>query len=160
MIIHVFACDYDGTIAVDGRVAEPTARALERVCQSGRKLVLVTGRTLPDLERAYPECERMFDAIVAENGAVLYRPGTREVRALGAPPEPSLLQALRRRGVAFALGTSSIHTAAAAAEATLAAIREVGVERTLVFNRDSLMLLPAGVTKGSGLEAALAAMDN
>lgn len=159
MIIHVLACDYDGTIAENGRVAEPTARALERVRQSGRKLVLVTGRTLPDLQRAYPEGERMFDAIVAENGAVFYQPGSREIKVLGDPPEPSLLQALRRRKVVFDMGMSSIHTAAAAAEVAIAAIREVGLERKLVFNRGSLMLLPAGVTKGSGLEAALAAME-
>lgn len=159
MIIHVLACDYDGTIAEGGRVSEPTARALERVRESGRKLVLVTGRTLRDLQAICPEAERRFDAIVAENGAVLYHPGTREVKALGEPPEPALLDALLRRGVGFALGTSSIHTSSAAAEAALAAIRETGLERTLVFNRGSLMLLPGGVTKGSGLQAALAAME-
>jgi len=159
MLIHVFACDYDGTIAEYGRVSETTARALERVRESGRKVVLVTGRTLQDLQQACPDHERMFDAIVGENGAVLYLPALREVRTLGEPPEATLLQELRRRGVAFALGTSSIHTAATAAQASLAAIRAAGVERTLVFNRASLMLLPAGVTKGSGLGAALAAME-
>jgi HAD superfamily hydrolase (TIGR01484 family) len=159
MITHVLACDYDGTIAEHGRVSDATARALERVRESGRKVVLVTGRTLPDLRKVTPDCERMFDAIVAENGAVLYRPGTREVRTLGEPPEPALLKTLRRHGVKFALGMSSIHTTAAAAEAALAAIREAGVERTLVFNRASLMLLPGGVTKGFGLEAALTAME-
>jgi hypothetical protein len=158
MIIHVLACDYDGTIAEDGRVSEPTARALERVRESGRKLVLVTGRTLRGLREVCPEPERMFDAIVAENGAVLYHPGNREVKTLGEPPEPALLQALRQRGVGFAIGTSSIHASSAAAEEALAAIRETGLERTLVFNRGSLMLLPGGVTKGSGLEAVLAAM--
>ena len=73
MLIHVFACDYDGTIAEYGRVSETTA-ALERVRESGRKVVLVTGRTLQDLQQACPDHERMFDAIVGENGAVLYLP--------------------------------------------------------------------------------------
>jgi hydroxymethylpyrimidine pyrophosphatase-like HAD family hydrolase len=159
MIIHVVACDYDGTIAEHGRVGETTARALERVRASGRKVVLVTGRTLPDLRGVCPDSERMFDAIVAENGAVLYLREAREVKTLGEPPEPALLQALRRQRVDFALGTSSIHTTAAAAKAALAAIRETGLERTLVFNRGSLMLLPGGVTKGSGLVAALGAME-
>ncbi len=159
MITHVLACDYDGTIAEHGRVSDATARALERVRESGRKVVLVTGRTLPDLREVCPDCERMFDAIVAENGAVLSRRGTQDVKTLGEPPEPALLQALRRRRVEFTLGTSSIHTTAAAAAAALAAIRQAGLERTLVFNRGSLMLLPGGVTKGSGLEAALAALE-
>ena len=38
-------------------------------------------------------------------------------------------------------------------------IQEAGVERSLVFNKGALMLLPGGVTKGTGLLAALAAMD-
>ncbi|HSB68320.1 MAG TPA: HAD hydrolase family protein [Candidatus Methylomirabilis sp.] len=159
MIIHVLACDFDGTIAEQGRMADATLRALERVRESGRKLVLVTGRTLSDLESTCPVCERLFDAIVGKNGAVLYLPGERECRRLGEPPEPALLRDLRRRGVVFSLGTSSIHTSAAFAEAALLAIRATGVDRALVFNRNSLMLLPAGVTKGSGLEAALGAVE-
>src|SRR5262249_33658503 len=34
-----------------------------------------------------------------------------------------------------------------------------GVERALVFNKGSLMLLPGGTTKGTGLLAALASME-
>jgi hydroxymethylpyrimidine pyrophosphatase-like HAD family hydrolase len=35
MNVHAFATDYDGTIADANHVAEPTARALERVRVSG-----------------------------------------------------------------------------------------------------------------------------
>jgi hydroxymethylpyrimidine pyrophosphatase-like HAD family hydrolase len=48
--IHVFATDYDGTIAEHNRVDAATARALQRVRATGRKLLLVTGRMLPDLQ--------------------------------------------------------------------------------------------------------------
>jgi hydroxymethylpyrimidine pyrophosphatase-like HAD family hydrolase len=157
MIIHALAVDYDGTIAEEGRVSAATASALRRVRESGRRLVLVTGRLLPDLRRVCPELDAMFDAIVAENGALLYLPARGEVRTLGAAPEPTLLDELRRRGVPFDLGSSIIATDEAFAEATLAAIREAGAERTLVYNKGSLMLLPGGVTKGTGLAAALAA---
>jgi len=157
--IHVFATDYDGTIAEANRVAEPTARALERVRASGRKLLLVTGRMLPDLQSVCPEVDRMFDAVVAENGAVVYFPARREVRTLGDAPEPALVEALRRRGVRLDVGSAIVATDAPFAEAALAAIRETGVERTLVFNKDALMLLPAGVTKGTGLLTALAAFE-
>src|SRR5215468_2554209 len=60
--VHVFATDYDGTIAERNTVSDTTARALERVRSSGRKLLLVTGRMLADLQRACPEVDRMFDA--------------------------------------------------------------------------------------------------
>jgi hypothetical protein len=159
MIIQVLAVDYDGTIAEDGQVTATTAAALQRVRASGRKLVLVTGRLLPDLQRVCPAVDRMFDAVVAENGALVSFPARREVHTLGAVPEPTLLDSLRRHGVRFELGTSIIATLAGFADAARAAIRETGVERTLVFNKGSLMLLPGGVTKSTGLAGALTAFD-
>ena len=87
---HALACDYDGTIAWDGRVDERTIEALQQVRQSGRKLLLVTGRELEDLIHVFPKLE-LFDRVVAENGAVLYRPASREETSLAqAPPEEFL----------------------------------------------------------------------
>jgi HAD superfamily hydrolase (TIGR01484 family) len=157
--VHAFATDYDGTIADANHVAESTARALERVRATGRKLLLVTGRMLPDLRAVCPEVDRMFDAVVAENGAVVYFPDRREVRTLGDAPEPALVDALRRRGVRFDLGEAILATDAPFAEAALAAIQETGVNRTLIFNKGALMLLPGGVTKGTGLSIALGALE-
>src|SRR5205814_1438747 len=101
------------------------------------------------------DIDRMFDAVVAENGALLYFPETREARTLGDAPQSALVEELRRRGVPFDLGSSIIATAEGYADAALAAIRDIGVERTLVFNKGALMLLPGGVTKATGLDAAL-----
>jgi len=115
------------------------------VRESGRKVLLVTGRMLPDLRRDCPEVDRLFDAVVAENGALLYFPDSREAKTLGDAPETALVEELRRRGVPFDLGSSIIATTDGYAEAALAAIRETGVERTLVFNKGALMLLPGGV---------------
>ena len=159
MNVHVFATDYDGTIAERNTVPAATARALERVRSTGRKLLLVTGRMLSDLQRVCPDADRMFDAIVAENGALVYFPERREMRRVGDAPEPALLDALRRRGVRFDVGSAIVATDAPFAEAALSAIRETGVERTLVFNKDALMLLPGGVTKGTGLAAVLTALE-
>jgi hydroxymethylpyrimidine pyrophosphatase-like HAD family hydrolase len=159
MIAHVLAVDYDGTIADEGRVAEATAAALGRVRESGRKVILVTGRVLPDLRHACGAVDELFDVVVAENGALLYVPHSREVRILGEAPQGELVDALRRRGVPFELGSSLIATLEAHADASLAAIRETGVERSLIFNKGALMLLPGGVTKATGLLAALAAVE-
>ena len=159
MNIHVFATDYDGTIAEGNRINEVTARALARVRATGRKVLLVTGRMLPDLQSVCPDLDEQFDAVVAENGALVYFPERREVRTLGDPPEPALIDALQRRGVPFSLGSAIIATDAPFAEAALDAIKETGVERTLVFNKGALMLLPGGVTKGTGLTATLAALE-
>lgn len=159
MIVHALAVDYDGTIADHGQVAPATFAALARVRESGRKVLLVTGRMLPDLRHVCPEVDDTFDAVVAENGAMLYVPSRREITGLGDGPEQALVAALRRREIPFDLGSAIVATDEIYAEAALAAIRETGVERTLVFNKGALMLLPGGVTKGTGLLAALAMME-
>jgi HAD superfamily hydrolase (TIGR01484 family) len=46
---HAFAVDYDGTLARHSEVEATTLDALKRLKESGRKLILVTGRELPDL---------------------------------------------------------------------------------------------------------------
>ena len=43
---------------------------LERLADSGRKLLLVTGRKLDDLLKVLPQVE-LFDQVVAENGRLL-----------------------------------------------------------------------------------------
>jgi hydroxymethylpyrimidine pyrophosphatase-like HAD family hydrolase len=135
MILHVLACDYDGTIADAGRLAPDTAAVLARVRESGRKLFLVTGRMLDDLKSVCPDLDRVFDLVVAENGGLLYLPATREVRLLGDAPEAALIAALQRRRVPFDVGGTILATTTEHAEATLAAIQEVGVERSLVLTR-------------------------
>jgi hydroxymethylpyrimidine pyrophosphatase-like HAD family hydrolase len=92
------ACDYDGTLAKHGSVAKDTLAALERLRATGRKLVLVTGRVLRDLLAILPRPE-LFDRIVAENGAILYRPLGREERVLAEAPPPWFVDKLREKGV-------------------------------------------------------------
>jgi len=110
MRCHVLCCDYDGTLALNGRVDDETLVALEQVRASGRRLVLVIGRELDDLLRVFPRLD-LFDRVVAENGALLYRPGAREERRLGEPPPDALVDALQARGVApLSVGRSIVAT--------------------------------------------------
>ena len=92
------ACDYDGTLALNGLVDEPTLAALERLLASGRKLILVTGRELPDLQTIFPHLN-LFERVVAENGALLYRPGSREEIRLAERPPDTFIASLKSRGV-------------------------------------------------------------
>jgi hypothetical protein len=71
------ATDYDGTLAHDGVVDDATADSLIAFRLSGRRLLLVTGRELPDLLRVFPRIE-LFDRVVAENGALLFEPVTKK----------------------------------------------------------------------------------
>src|ERR1041385_7148778 len=117
MIVHVLACDYDGTIADEGRLAPETAAMLTRVRESGRKVFLVTGRMLDELKAICPDVDRIFDVVVAENGGLLYVPERREIRRLAAAPEPALIEALQRRGVPLDVGASILATTAVHSDA-------------------------------------------
>ena len=155
MRYHALACDYDGTIAHDGRVEPATEAALERLAASGRRLILVTGRELPDLQRAFPRLE-LFDRVVAENGGLLYRPGTREERLLTEPADPRLVARLEAEEVTpLSVGRAIVATWEPNDPVVLAAIRDLGLELEIIFNKGAVMVLPAGVTKASGLQAAL-----
>jgi hydroxymethylpyrimidine pyrophosphatase-like HAD family hydrolase len=152
------ATDYDGTLATDGAVDRETVAALRRLAATGRKLILVTGRQLNDLLHVFPEAA-LFDAVVAENGAVLYRPGNRETRVLAPPPWPPFVEALRRRGVApLWLGQVVVATVQPNETAVMDVIRELGLDLQVILNKGSVMVLPASVDKASGLRAALDAL--
>src|SRR5262252_6522123 len=103
-------CDYDGTLAHHGTMAAATIAALERVAASGRRVVLVTGRELEDLQRVLPRLD-LFERVVAENGALLYVPSTGEERRLAAPPAEALVRALEQRKVTpLSVGRSIVAT--------------------------------------------------
>src|SRR5579875_1865338 len=85
------ATDYDGTLAHNGVVSAETIKALERFRHSGRRLLMVTGRELPDLEYTFPRLD-LFERVVAENGALVYDPQSRSRRLLGPRPPEHFLQ--------------------------------------------------------------------
>jgi len=155
MRFNTLASDYDGTLAHDGIVDDATIRALERLVQSGRKLILVTGRERPDLESIFPRID-LCERVVAENGALLYNPATKEERVLSKPPPPEFVQALRDRGIEdFRVGKSIVATWRPHETVVLQVIQEQGLELQIVFNKEAVMVLPSGVNKSSGLCAAL-----
>jgi HAD superfamily hydrolase (TIGR01484 family) len=152
------ATDYDGTLANDGRVADATLATLRNIRQSGRKVILVTGRVLSDLETVFSHFE-LFDSVVAENGAVLYNPSTREKHALAPPPSETLVEELRRRGVQpLATGDAIVATWRPHETVVLQTIRDLGLEMQVIFNKAAVMVLPSGINKRTGLRAALEAM--
>ena len=156
MYFVALATDYDGTLAEDGVVAKTTLDALRLFKQSGRKLILVTGRELPDLRRVFADLE-LFDLAVVENGAVLVDPATGEEIPLGDEPPPQFVDELRRRNVTpLSVGRSIVATWEPNEKIVLDTIRDLGLELQIVFNKGAVMVLPAGINKASGLAAALA----
>ena len=149
------AAGFDGTLARDGRCDERCIGSLRALAATGRKLILVTGRELRELLEIFPEA-RLFDYVVAENGAVMHRPSTRESEILAQAPPEILLQELRRRHVTpLTVGSSIVRTVQANEAEVSAALRKLQLDFQLVTNPGALMMLPAGVNKASGVWAAL-----
>ena len=116
----------------------------------------MTGRQLDDLRQVFPEVS-VFDRVIAENGALLYRPQQQEVRMLAQPPAPEFSQALRRAGVEpIFMGRVVVATVQPNETAAAAVIRNLGLDLRVILNKGSVMILPSSIDKASGLAAALA----
>jgi HAD superfamily hydrolase (TIGR01484 family) len=153
---RVIATDYDGTLANGGGVTNDTLQMLQRVRDSGRKIVLITGRELESLQSVFAQLD-LFDLIVAENGALLYHPSTGEEKLLGKIPPVAFVERLRQSGAnPVSVGRGIVATVRPYEAAVYHAIHELGLDLQVIFNREAVMTLPVGVDKSTGFRAALA----
>ena len=149
------AADFDGTLAHDSRVPAQAVEAIQALRKSGRRSIMVTGRIVPSLKEAFPQLD-LFDLIVAENGAVIYEPATDTVTPLVSPPPPAFAQLLQEKNVKpLEIGHVIVATWEPHEQTVMNAIRDLGLELQVIFNKGAVMVLPSGVNKASGLKAAL-----
>lgn len=132
MRYRALATDYDGTLATDGLVNQKTVAAVERLRQSGRKLILVTGREIDDLLLVFPEID-FFDLVVAENAALLYNPATGEEKLLCSKPPEAFIQMLRDRHIEpLSVGRAIVATWHPNEAKVTAAIRNLGLQLQVI----------------------------
>jgi hydroxymethylpyrimidine pyrophosphatase-like HAD family hydrolase len=155
MKYHALAVDYDGTLATDGQVDPATHDALHRLKESGRRLILVTGRIIGQLLEVFPQLS-ICDLVVADNGALLYDPRTGDQIALADPPSEEFIRELSFRGVSpIEVGDVIVATWEPHESTVLQVIRDMGLELQIIFNKGAVMILPTGCNKATGLRAAL-----
>jgi hydroxymethylpyrimidine pyrophosphatase-like HAD family hydrolase len=155
MRFRAVASDFDGTLTRNQQVSQQTLQGLAQARASECKLILVTGRVLAELCSVFPDMD-LFDVIVAENGAVVYWPSTKKEKVLGAHPPDLFLERLRNWGVTPLIhGRSLVATVQSYEKAVRQVINELGLDLQIIFNREAVMVLPAGVNKGTGLAFAL-----
>jgi hydroxymethylpyrimidine pyrophosphatase-like HAD family hydrolase len=154
MQYQTLATDYDGTLAHDGIVDEPSIAGLRRAKAGGLRLLLVTGRELNDLFSTF-EHWKLFERIIAENGALLFDPANGDSRLLAPAPPSALIDRLRREDIPLSIGRSIVATVEPHEHALLRAIHDLGLEWHIIFNKGSVMALPSGVNKATGLTELL-----
>ncbi len=151
--VQAVAVDYDGTLTDTDVPDAAVLEAIRSVRAEGRAVVLVTGRILSELRAVFPGVDGEFDAIVAENGAVLA--DSDGVRNLAAPVDAALGHVLAQREVTVRQGRVLLACKTPHAKVVFEELMRLGVDGQVVRNRSELMVLPSGVTKGSGLVQAL-----
>lgn len=159
MRFRALAVDYDGTLATDGQVDAATLAALRRLRESGRRLVLVTGRIVDELLQVFPQIA-LCDLVVADNGAVLFDPASSERQYLaGAPSQDFIDELIRRRVPGVQRGDVVVATWQPYETTVLETIRDLGLELQIIFNKGAVMVLPTGTNKATGLQAALGSIQ-
>ena len=157
MKLSAIALDFDGTIAV-GDAMEPSVRAaIGDARDAGIAVILATGRRLDDLRRVVGDLS-CFEAVVAENGAVVDFPLRERHVVLGHPPPVAFVEELRRRGVACEMGEALVEADAAASATIIDVIHALELPLSLTFNRGRVMALPQAIGKSTGLRHALSTL--
>jgi hydroxymethylpyrimidine pyrophosphatase-like HAD family hydrolase len=152
--LGVVALDFDDTAARDGVLDPQVREVIHDLRERGVVVILVTGRILSDLA-AHVGSLDFFDAVVAENGAVLSLPAAGHDVPLAAPPPRAFLDELARRRIDVTVGECVVEAWATFAEPIVAVIRALELPLVVLFNQGRLMVLPQGVSKATGLHAAL-----
>jgi hydroxymethylpyrimidine pyrophosphatase-like HAD family hydrolase len=157
MKLSVIALDYDGTVTRNDRLDTPMRDAIADARRRGLAIMIVTGRRLDDLRRVAGNLQ-FVDGVVAENGALLHFPDGGLTTTLAPPIPAAFIARLQQEGIAFQAGQCLIDADASAAPAMLSVIRELELPIVLLFNRSRVMAMAQGISKATGLRAALEAM--
>ena len=141
------------------RSSADVIESLKQLRKSGRKIILVTGRELPELMIVFPDLA-LCDLVVAENGALLYWPETQREEVLGESPPEAFIQEMQHRGVApYSVGRVVFATWRPHEVAVLETIQKLGIGYQIIFNKRAVMVLPSGVNKATGLKIALERLE-
>jgi len=118
-------------------------------------LGIISGRDLPFLTNVNSSLEDVFSFLVAENGAVSYFLDGQEKTVLGSDWSQKAKQVFQKSGIPMHFAEVMFATSIDYAERVSDFLKKSGLEAKLVPNRDSLMVLPPDVDKGTGVAAAV-----
>lgn len=149
--IRLLISDYDRTFT-DGtlRVAPGLLDAIRDVKSGGVAFSLVSGRKYSHLSRIVHRLGDAIDSYVAENGCVGYHSGKKHMLC-DAIGRDKLLRRLDSVGLGYDAGDVVISVNIKHEKELEDALASVDDKFHVIKNIDSLMVLPAGVSKGTGL---------
>ncbi|MGI0078366.1 MAG: HAD family hydrolase [Nitrososphaerales archaeon] len=154
---RVLALDYDRTLTLDDlQIPDQTKKILMEVRKRNLAILgVASGREVPFLKPVNESVSGAFSFFVAENGSVVYDSESNTQKIFGKEWAERVKEVFSGSGmVRFGevMGASCVENAEKIRKILASAEIESRIER----NRDSVMLLPPGVSKGSGVLSAIA----
>ncbi|MFQ6011946.1 MAG: HAD family hydrolase [Nitrososphaerales archaeon] len=153
--IKTIVCDYDRTLTDE--MLSPTAEAFEAIGKAtalGLRFIIVTGRQL-DFLLSLEEVRENATALVAENGAIAYELSTSRKSSPFASEATLIKKAFQGSGLRFQQFEVMTSLSRRYENEVKTLISKNRLEADLHFNVDSIMVLPTGISKASGLALAL-----
>lgn len=150
MAIKLVISDFDRTFTDESlSVAPELARAIRLIEGKGIGFSIVSGRNYDFLLEFCRELDGLVDSFVAENGCLGHFQGKKYV--LGdSRRRDELLGRLERLGVPYGHGEVIVAVEAQYEKGLKEALERLGGAFHVIRNVDSLMILPAGISKSSG----------
>ncbi|MBS7642977.1 phosphoglycolate phosphatase [Candidatus Bathyarchaeota archaeon] len=154
--VNAIACDYDRTLTNEKlEVSKQAIQTLKMAKMRKKvKVIIVSGRMLGFLIKMN-ERFQVADALVAENGAVIFLPNVGTKLVLGERSGQRLRDAFKLLDIPHEMGDVIVSTKRTYETIVLKIINETMLNVNIEYNRDSLMILPPGIDKGKGVLRAL-----
>lgn len=147
--------DLDRTLTgPDLKLDERARHMLRELRQAGVRVIVATGRPLVHVVQL--GLRELTDAMVVENGAIVMDSRTRETHIHGAAFQQQAERALGELGPKFSWHRVIGSGPREFADEARSRLGAAGIEHQMEYNAEHVMILPAGVDKGSGALAALA----
>ncbi len=154
---NILIFDYDGTLTYESNeVPQVTRDALKKMKEKKlATLGIISGRDLPFLQKVDQNLSSVFSFLIAENGAISYFSDLKKKEVLGKDWSEKARRLLSTSGIPMHFAEVMFATGIENAPRVSDFLTKVGLEAKLVPNRDSLMVLPPGVDKGTGVAATV-----
>jgi hydroxymethylpyrimidine pyrophosphatase-like HAD family hydrolase len=155
--LEAFAVDLDRTLLVPGQALPRSVPALLGTVQElGLRVVLVSGREYVRLTE-FARRLRRVDALIAENGAVIEAPLGGNVTRATRRSRSRVVQRLVAAGLS-GVETGDVVVSVPRPMASRVAQLLTGLPVDFIPNADRVMVVPKGVTKGTGMQRVLRAL--
>lgn len=153
----ILVFDYDGTLTYESNEVPQVAKeALIKLKEKKlATLGIISGRDLSFLKRVDNALSNVFSFLIAENGAISYFSDLRKKEVLGKDWSERARNLFQNSGIPMHFAEVMFATSIVYAPQIEQFLVKSGLEAKMVPNRDSLMVLPPDVDKGTGVAATI-----